>query len=316
MKPNCKAIAAGNGIAVIYNGKPYTATADHPNFKKLKVAIQKKRYTLVLKLLNLAGNVKATVRGTGVKLDQETLKWEKSNEPVHPELSRLFTAAVKEGRDPRYLKNFLLNLRENPEEHCKNDLLAFLQHRGMPITNDGHFIAYKKVTNNFLDCYSKTFDNKPGARVEVPRASVNRNRDQCSSYGLHVGAYEYVAEHYLAGTGKIVKCLVNPRDVVAVPTDYNSMKLRVCKYTVLEEVSGPLPALKTVQESKPMSKKRVSKLSTKQAIALLEKRSISKTEIATTMQVPYSRLELILKGQLAASKPERQRLLALVNLHA
>jgi len=35
----------------------------------------------------------------------------------------------------------------------------------------------------------------------------------------------------------VVKVLVNPEDVVSIPTDYNDAKMRTCKYVVIEEVT-------------------------------------------------------------------------------
>ena len=46
---------------------------------------------------------------------------------------------------------------------------------------------------------------------------------------LHVGSMGYVGT--FGGSGSVVlECLVNPRNVVSVPTDYHNTKMRVCEY--------------------------------------------------------------------------------------
>jgi hypothetical protein len=62
--------------------------------------------------------------------------------------------------------------------------------------------------------------------------TVDRNIT-CSS-GLHIGAWEYV--HSFTGT-RILECLIDPIDVVSVPTDYHNQKMRVCRYKVIRDVT-------------------------------------------------------------------------------
>ena len=54
-------------------------------------------------------------------------------------------------------------------------------------------------------------------------------RNTCST-GLHVGAPGYV-KGFGGGDGNVyLACLVNPMNVVAVPSDYSYMKMRCCEY--------------------------------------------------------------------------------------
>jgi hypothetical protein len=54
----------------------------------------------------------------------------------------------------------------------------------------------------------------------------------CSA-GLHVGTYDYA----LRFTRFVIEVLVDPRDVVSVPTDCNDQKMRTCKYLVMDHVT-------------------------------------------------------------------------------
>jgi mRNA-degrading endonuclease RelE of RelBE toxin-antitoxin system len=57
----------------------------------------------------------------------------------------------------------------------------------------------------------------------------------CAS-GLHAGTYEY-AKMYASGA--LLKVVINPRDVVSVPTDSDAQKLRVSRYRVVETIDAP-----------------------------------------------------------------------------
>jgi len=128
------------------------------------------------------------------------------------------------------LIKFWDNLKLNPSDESKKDLYAFLEHNGIPITEDGCFIAYKMVTNEFKDMHSGEFDNSVGAIVRMDRDSVDPDRNRTCSTGLHVAAFRY-AQGF--GDGVLLEVKVNPMNVVAVPVDYNNEKMRVCEYEVI-----------------------------------------------------------------------------------
>jgi hypothetical protein len=53
------------------------------------------------------------------------------------------------------------------------ELYGFLEKGNLPITNDGHFLAYKKVRKDYKDCHSGTMDNSIGQVVEMERNQVD-----------------------------------------------------------------------------------------------------------------------------------------------
>lgn len=136
-----------------------------------------------------------------------------------------------------YIMKFWNNLKLNPSEESKKDLYLFLEKNMHPITNDGCFIAYKKVdrldNGKLVDNYTKKIDNLIRSIVSMPRDKVNSDRNITCSNGLHVAALEY-AKNYSGNV--LIEVKVNPKDVVSVPVDYNSQKMRVCEYTVLNEI--------------------------------------------------------------------------------
>jgi len=53
---------------------------------------------------------------------------------------------------------------------------------------------------------------------------------------LHVCADEYLQGYANHSEARTLVVEVNPAHVVAVPYDYNFAKMRVCEYTVLNEI--------------------------------------------------------------------------------
>jgi translation initiation factor IF-1 len=157
-----------------------------------------------------------------------------------------------EGQSVDSLINFLTNLMENPSHTSVQELYSFLEENTMPITPDGHFLAYKKVRylsedkvengvqlkeGDMVDIHSGTFRNNPGDVVEMPRNLVNDNRADTCSHGLHFARLSYMPKFGNAGD-PIVLVKINPRDVVSIPSDYNNAKGRCCRYEVISKHSG------------------------------------------------------------------------------
>jgi hypothetical protein len=126
----------------------------------------------------------------------------------------------------------------NPSKRATEELYDFLMHKNLPITDDGCFLAYKRVNADWTDLYSNAIDNSIGQIVKMSRRKVDDNREMGCSDGLHVGALEYV-EGYGSG-GHVLVVKVNPEHVVSVPSDHDCTKVRCCEYEVLSEFKGEL----------------------------------------------------------------------------
>lgn len=155
----------------------------------------------------------------------------------------------KEARLPYdSLLRFWDNLKKNPSFNARKMLFAFLENNGHPLTEDGCFIAYRGVSDNFKDKHTGEWDNKPGAVCEMPRDQVDDNPDNTCSTGLHVACFGYAKDF----GARLVEVKVNPSDVVAVPTDYNGTKMRTCKFEVVQECANIRTELLYGQPSAPM----------------------------------------------------------------
>jgi hypothetical protein len=66
----------------------------------------------------------------------------------------------------------------------------------------------------------------------MPRSDVQHDPARSCHTGLHVGTYEYAHSYADAA---LLTVLVNPRDVVSVPTACGATKMRVCRYVVSDD---------------------------------------------------------------------------------
>lgn len=155
--------------------------------------------------------------------------------PVHNVVTDRIIGLSLAGFPVEPVLRFLELLLQNPSSKAQEELYDFLANRNLPLTEDGHFLGYKRVRDDFKDIYSGTIDNSIGRIVEIPRDEVDPNRAHECSHGLHVGALDYVRGYGSGGHVLVVK--VSPQDCVSVPRDCSHMKLRTCRYEVLYEMS-------------------------------------------------------------------------------
>jgi len=274
-KPNI--VETKSQISIIFGKTPYILSKESQKSKILKVRklIKESNWKALEALLNQAAGVEAYTKGE-IKVADGFVKYEGD---VMPEvLVRRLIEMKKKRISHRYLLNFWANLKKNPSEDSKKQLFGFLEANHFAFTQDGRFIGYKKVTSSgegkkkkLLDSYSQTIVNNVGSVVKMERSRVNPDANQTCSYGLHVGAWGYVSSF---SGDTIVEVLVNPKDVVAVPNDYNNSKMRVCEYEVFKIVKSSrteqvvtIPSKAAVKKSLPIQKKKAKPVAKKKAAA-------------------------------------------------
>ena len=237
-----KYIISDSGVVNAFvGGEAYTFDKNHHNYNALIRHLKSGNVEHFEAAYDVASSVEHFCDGY-VHVKNGTLNW---NGIPMPEL---FTDRIldmkKEGFDFDSMLNFMCNLNDNPSDKSILELFDFMQNKNLPITQDGHFLAYKAVRPDFKDIYSGSIDNSVGEVVEVDRSKVDSNRNKHCSAGLHVGAIDYVTSYGgisldshdnndSDGGNQIVICKVNPADVVSVPSDARFQKLRACRYEVV-----------------------------------------------------------------------------------
>jgi hypothetical protein len=225
-------------LTLVLNNKSYQVLPDHLNYKMILDILPTASPEELLAVVDIQKAV-ATFSDGLVEIKNGQVTYE--GEVVHGSISKRILEFMSKGLPFQPLVNFLNNLMENPSMQSQKELYDFLEHEHLPITEDGHFLAYKAVRGDYKDKYRGVFDNSVGQVVKMQRAKVDDDRARGCSDGLHAGALNYVAGYGSVESGdRIVIVKINPRDVVSVPSDCNCEKLRTCRYEVVGEYQGEL----------------------------------------------------------------------------
>jgi hypothetical protein len=221
-----------NTIVVNVNGQTHTVVQSDARYASILTKIKEGKLDEIEPLLSISKSLTdkgfTVVHGI-VHVD---------NEPLPSELSSRLLQFFDEGLPFEPLIKFWKKLKTNPSFNSRQQLFKFLEHNGHPITQEGNFIAYRAVNKEFKDKHTGKMDNNIGNIVEMPRSAVDDNPNNTCSSGLHVATMDYVTNHFASSDDIILDVEVNPADVVAVPTDYNGTKMRVCKFKVLAVSKG------------------------------------------------------------------------------
>lgn len=239
-------ILSENSVTVFVDGKQYIADRSHQNFDAIVDAVKRNALREVPALADVVKTLQTYLDGKiEIDVDNQILKYK--GEVLHNTLVHRILQMLKEGYDITPMVKFLDNLLENPSRRAVEELYTFLQVGNMPITDDGHFLAYKRVRADYKDIYSNTIDNSVGRVVEMRRNEVDDDKDRTCSKGLHFCSLSYIPNFHNSDNDRVMIVKINPRDVVSIPSDYNQTKGRCCRYEVVGEytdidLKAPQPA--------------------------------------------------------------------------
>lgn len=225
-------------LTLVLNNQSYQVLPDHINYKMILEALPTATAEELLDIVDVEKAVANFSDGL-VEIKNGQVTYE--GEVVHGSISKRILEFMSKGLPFEPLVTFLNNLMENPSMQSQKELYDFLEHEHLPITEDGHFLAYKAVRSDYMDKYVGKFDNHVGQVCQMTRSKVDDDRGRGCSNGLHAGALNYVASYGNVDAGdRIVIVKINPKDVVSVPSDCNCEKLRTCRYEVVGEYEGEL----------------------------------------------------------------------------
>ncbi len=233
---------------------PFALTPSHPTFSKLHKALMKGNTARVPALVTLARAIANKTQGR-VTFTKNGIQFR--GREVPEVLSKLAARSLREtGNAAAWLK-FVENLYKNPEKRAIDEIVEFLEHAEassyqVPLTDDGCFLAYKAVRDDYKDCHTGTVDNSVGQTPMMPRKAVDPDRRNECSRGYHFCSLGYLSSF---GGGKIMAAKVNPKDVVAIPRDYNYSKGRTWKYEIVYELSDKTDETSTTHN--PLMQKAV-----------------------------------------------------------
>lgn len=230
-------INTGTQITFVHEGKPYHILRSDNEAYSAAVQLIKLGAATSEKLLEILDAPRLAMlklledhKDLGMDGDKLTFR----GYPIHPSLSQKLEACLREGFGAEPFLRFLENLAQNPRRDVLENLYQFLEYGKMALDDEGHFYAYKAVREDFTDIYTGKYDNSIGQVLEMPAWAVDPNRDRTCSTGFHCCSFDYLP-HFSHDDGHVMVVRVNPRDVVAIPSDYQNTKMRVCRYEVVDE---------------------------------------------------------------------------------
>lgn len=235
-----KFILGGDSLTAFLKGKPYNVNRSAKIFNAALEAVKSDDEEKFLEVFNTKEVVVKKSNGK-VQLKDGNLYF--GDRQITGLVSSRIFEMLELGLSIDPMIRFVENLMQNPSKRAVDELFGFIDACDLPITEDGHFLAYKRVREDYKDVHSGTMDNSVGKIVEMPRNLVDEDKSRTCSAGLHFCSYDYLKS--FSGE-RIVVVKINPADVVAIPIDYNNSKGRTCRYEVVEEMEleGSLPKLR------------------------------------------------------------------------
>jgi len=247
MKSSIAYIITTTSITAIINGKVHTLGSSHPNFTLAKQALSASPQdeARILALMNVSTAITAYSEGK-VSVRDGVVYYKGA--PMHNYCAQKILAFMEQGLDYKRLTRFMDRLLANPSKRAVDELYVFLEKMCFPLTEEGKFLAYKSVRQDY---YSVTAGDKTkvlkgktdaagriyngvGEEIEVERNYVDDNKSVGCSSGLHCSTHQYASTFHTEGHLLVVA--VDPSDVISIPEDSGCQKLRACRYVVIEEV--------------------------------------------------------------------------------
>ena len=208
----------------------FALDSTHPTFNALVRALKRKDWKRVPKLVSMAAAVADQTEGN-IKIKADGIYYKGGK--INNSLTRRIDEIIRRGQPVKAMLRFMDKMYQNPEAFAINELYDWLDGCKLPITDDGCFMAYKRVRDDYKDCYTGTIDNTPGQDVFMKRVDVCKDRHRTCDQGLHFCSIAYLPNY---PGDKIMKVKINPKDVVSIPTDYQFSKGRTWRYEVIGEV--------------------------------------------------------------------------------
>ena len=230
---NAVTITGSGKIAAYINGKAHNVATDHPNYQKLLEAARTRNWDAFAENIEVSTALNSFL-SDGVEVVDGVVMYK--GESLHNSLTKKIVEFMTNDLPFQPLVKFLENLLLNPSKRAVDELYDFLEVGELPITEDGHFLAFKNVRPDYFDIHTgNTHRNMIGDKPSMQRNRVDDNRERTCSDGLHFCSIAYLPHFSYEEGGHTMIVKVNPRDVVSIPADYNNTKGRACLYEVVDE---------------------------------------------------------------------------------
>lgn len=231
---------SSRSISVMLNNTPKVIPSSHMNFNEILEELKKPEHDTkrIAELADIPTAIKLATNGRVTVFDGEV---QLDGEECHNYLATRILDHVRQSLPIDPLARFLELLYDNPNTEIRKDLFAWLEEGDMPVTEEGHIVGYKYVRDDYRSSRAGKDGEHPlhavGTFVEMPRSECDEDRNRTCSTGLHFCSFKYLPMGYYSNS-RIMIVKINPKDVTAIPVDYDNQKARCCRYEVIGEITG------------------------------------------------------------------------------
>lgn len=229
-----------NSVVIAVDGKPRTIDTSHPAYKAIVQAIHDRDIKRAYTLMQPREAIVAFSEGM-VRVEKRQVFWD-GNEVTNTSIGKRLVALLLKGdkANLQRLSLFMDKMFQNPSARLVQSgrIYDFMAYSDIEIDDDGDIILYKSVRGNYMDKHSGTVNNTPGNIVRMARSFVNDDNSDLCSYGLHVCSLAYLKQCFGHLGQRVVRCKLNPKDIVSITNDYGSSKIRCCEYLVLDDYTA------------------------------------------------------------------------------
>lgn len=252
VQPNASYIATEHALVLTIEGQQaQLIDFTHGNFEKATQLCHDGNYLEALEAMDIATVIEKYSGGAiEVDLATETLTY-KGMKIANGLVDKILGKMSDGDFGFEVLVKFFEKTMANPAPDARRQLMEFAAASNIDIAENGNVVAFKNVKDDYKPSRAgmyddqgnyqedQFYDNSVGSVCKMPRELVDDDIENTCSHGLHVASLHYL-EAMWGYNGRTMKVEVNPEHFVAIPTDYNNSKARVCEYTVVEDVTDKL----------------------------------------------------------------------------
>ena len=133
-------ILTEESLTVVVDGKAMTMQKDDPAWTQAGDALNNEEYDRLENLFDVSKAVEDYVDNeSGITVKEGSVFFQ--GEAIHNVVVDKILSFMRQGLPFKPLVRFLGKLMANPSRRAVNELYAFLEHKSMPITPDGNFVA-------------------------------------------------------------------------------------------------------------------------------------------------------------------------------
>ena len=229
-----KFVITQDSVTVTLGNQTETVNLSDKNFDEVRSLVLDGEFSTALALLVPATSIEKWGQGA-LSISEGTVEY--SGMKLTGKLVDRILSLMEGGDDAFKRFAMFLNLTmEQQSFKTRERLMDFAAHDQLDLDEQGRVVAFKNVGDDYMDKHSGKFRNQVGDSPSMRYSDVDDDHEKSCSQGLHVCSPTYL-QGFWGTSGKTMRVVVDPRDFVAIPYDYNDSKARVCKYTVVEDVT-------------------------------------------------------------------------------